>query len=315
MKARFLKCIFALKRVYGLQIELNKDLKNLTSFKIGGKAKIFVKPSGLEHFIKCCLIFKKFNIPYAIVGNATNLLIPKFFKGAVLQIASNYQDVEVHGNVIVAKAGALMNKVALTACKNDLKGMEDAFGIPGTVGGAIFMNASAFGFETSKVVSGVLAMVDGKIQEFSNEECEFGYRASVFQKLNNPIILEVNFKLEKLENQSEILLKRAINCFEKRKETQPLSSFSAGSVFKCADGQPAAILIDNCGLKGFEMGGARVSVKHANFIENYNNATFEDVVGLVSHVRRVVFEKYNKKLDVEIKVLGESDDFFFLLCS
>ena len=315
MKARFLKCVFALKRVYGLQVELNKDLKNLTSFRISGRAKIFVKPSGLEHFIKCCLIFKKFNIPYAIVGNATNLLIPKFYRGAVVQIASNYSDIEIQNDLIVAKAGALLNKVSITACKNNLKGMEEAFGIPGTLGGAIFMNASAFGFETSKIVDGVLAMVDGKIQEFSNKDCEFGYRTSIFQKLKNPIILEVNFRLKKVENESEKLLEKAIKCFEKRKETQPISSFNAGSVFKCADGQPAAILIENCGLKGFEIGGARVSPKHANFIENFNNATFEDITMLVNHVRKVVFEKHNKMLDVEIKVLGESDDFWRLPCS
>ena len=217
-------------------------------------------------------------------------------------------------NTIVVSAGTLLNKVVVEACRRGFKGMEDAFGIPGTIGGAIYMNASAFNFKISDYVSGVLAMVDGKIREFSKEECEFGYRTSIFQKFSEVIILEVNLTFNEKEDSSK-LLKSTIKLLEKRKETQPLNAFTAGSVFKNPAGLSVAKMIDEMGLKGFSIGGARVSLKHANFIENYNNATFDEVVELIKTIKEKVFEKYAIELDVEIQVLGERNDFWGLSCS
>ena len=236
------------------------------------------------------------------------------YKGAVIKIAENYSSLKVENNVFIISAGVLLNKVAVEACRRGFKGMEDAFGIPGTIGGAIFMNASAYNFKISDYVVGVLAMVDGKIKEFSKDECEFGYRTSIFQKIKDVIILEVNLKFNE-KGDSASLLKSTIKVFEKRKEVQPLNALTGGSVFKNPEGLFSAKLIDELGLKGHAVGGARVSLKHANFIENFNNATFDDVVGLIKHIKTKVFEKYSIDLEVEIKVLGEEDDFWRLPCS
>ena len=311
MKARVVKCINQLKKVYGLQCEFKKNLKYMNSFKIDGEAVIFVQPKSLEHFIRCFHIFNENNMPFYCIGNATNLLVPPKFNGAVVRIADKFSSIKVVENTIVASAGALLNKVVVEACRRGFKGMEDGFGIPGTIGGAIFMNASAYNFRISDYVTGVLAMVDGKIREFSKEECEFGYRTSIFQKLINPIILEVNLTFNEKDESSK-LLKSTIKQLEKRKETQPLNALTAGSVFKNPEGLSVAKLIDELNLKGYSIGGARISPKHANFIENYNNARFDDIVGLIKFVKQKVFEKHNLELEVEIQVLGESNDFWRL---
>lgn len=311
MKARVVRCISQLKRVYGLKFEFKKNLKNLNSFKIDGKALIYVQPQSLEHFIRCYHILKENNIPYYCIGNGTNLLIAPNYKGAVIKVGENYSNFKVENNIFIISAGVLLNKVAVEACRRGFKGLEDAFGIPGTIGGAVYMNASAYNFKISDYVVGVLAMVDGKIREFSNEECEFGYRTSIFQKFKDVIILEVNLAFNEKDDSAK-LLKSTIKVLEKRKENQPLKALTAGSVFKNPNGLFAAKLIEELGLKGYSVGGARVSLKHANFIENFNNATFDDIVGLIKDVKLKVFEKYSIDLDVEIKVLGEKDDFWRL---
>ena len=313
MKAK-LKCVSQLKKIYGLKFEVRKNLKNLNSFKIDGIAQIFVQPNNLEHFIRCFHVFEKNNVPFCCIGNGTNMLVPNNYDGAVIRIAENFSEMKFSNNVLVASSGALLNKIVIEACRKGYKGLEDAFGIPGTIGGAIYMNASAYGFRISDYVSGVLAMVDGKIKEFSNEECEFGYRTSVFQRLKNVIILEVNLKFDEKDEPNK-LLKNAIKTMQKRKFVQPIETKNAGSVFKNPVGFSAGKLIEELGLKGFNIGGAKVSEKHANFIENFNNATFSDIVDLIKYIKNKVFEKYKIELDVEIQVLGEKNDFWGLSCS
>lgn len=304
MFVKMLKLKNALKKIYGLKFKTNFEMKSITSFKIGGKAKIFIEPSNLEHFIKVYHLLSDLKIPYVVLGNCTNVLISdKGFEGAVIKIGNEFSNFEIHDNLIIARSGALLNKIISVACKNNLQGMEEGFGIPGTIGGAVYMNASAYSFEMAGVVKSVLAMVDGKIKEFSNAECEFGYRKSVFQKLTNVIILEVEFDLKKVVNVN--LFEIALATMKKRRESQPLNTFNAGSIFKKVGNESAGKIIDELGLKSFSCGGAKISEKHANFIENYNNATFNDVMVLIDFIKKYVKVNKDINLETEIKVIGE----------
>lgn len=283
-----------------------EDMKNHTSFKIGGKADYFVKPSSIDE-IKAVLNFAKSNdVPLTIVGNGSNLLVRDGgIRGITLK--PDLQDISIYENdddvEIEVGAGYPVSKLAMIATSKEITGLEFLSGIPGTIGGALRMNAGAFGSEMKDCVICTKCMdYDGNIIEINGEEHQFGYRTSIFA--TKPyIILETKLKL-KYGDKASIEAKVA-ECTSQRHAKQPLSMPSAGSVFKRGNGFVTAHLIDEAGLKGYSVGDAEVSEVHAGFIVNKGNATANDVIELINHIKKVVLEKYNEELELEILIVGE----------
>ena len=281
----------------------DEPMSRHTSFKIGGNADLFVTPENEQQasaIIKRC---RELEIKYYLIGNGSNLLVSdEGLRGVVIAFTKAMGDITVCGNTITAQAGALLSTVCRTACENNLSGMEFAFGIPGSIGGAIFMNAGAYGGEMKDITVSVRALFpNGEIYELDANDVRFGYRMSIFQK-NSAVILSAKFEL-KADDKAEIE-SRMNDILQRRKDKQPLEWPSAGSAFKRPKDGFAAALIDECGLKGFTVGGAQVSEKHAGFVINRNNATCKDVIELLGQVKGVVFGKTGVLLEPEIKQLG-----------
>lgn len=281
-------------------VKYNEPMKMHTSFKVGGNADRFLIIDSKEKLTKVLNLDLK-NI--YIIGNGTNILVrDKGIRGTVIKyVAKNY---EINDNIIKVEAGmpnALLSKPIL---ENSIEGLEFAFGIPGTIGGAIVMNAGAFGREMKDVVVSTtyIDLDTKKTETINNLEHEFRYRESIFSK-KHAVILETMLKLEK-GNREEI--KKKIEEYrEKRINTQPLDVPSAGSTFKRGEGYITAKLIDESGLKGFTIGGAKVSEKHAGFIVNSKDAKAEDIINLIEYVKQKVYEKFGKHIEEEIKIIGE----------
>ncbi len=294
----------ALKKcLYSGKIKKNASLSDLSSFKIGGKCKILVEVTTIEEIIKVTLALQKYNAKYVVLGNGTNTLFSSDgYKGVVLKISHRFGYIEKLGNSLIVDGGTNFNSVLSQASDLGLGGLEEGAGIPGSVGGMVVMNAGAFGFKMSDVVKSVLALVDGKIRHFTNAECGFGYRKSVFQSLNNPIILRVEFGLKKA---SKTRIKKTIaSTLALRSEKQPIGEPSCGSVFKRIEGINVSKLLDDEGYKGRRVGGAMVSTKHANFIINTGDATSEDVLALVNLIKKEIYDKYKISLESEIKYIS-----------
>lgn len=294
----------ALKKcLYSGKIKKNANLSKLSSFKIGGKCKILVEVTSIEEIIKVTLALQKYKEKYVVVGNGTNTLFSsEGYKGVVLKISQSFGYIEKLGNSLIVDGGTNFNSVLSQASSLGLGGLEEGAGIPGSVGGMVMMNAGAFGFKMSDVVTSVLALVDGKIRHFTNAECGFGYRKSVFQSLNNPIILRVEFGLKKA---SKTRIKKTIaSILAQRSEKQPLGVCSCGSVFKRIEGVNVSKLLDDEGYKGRKVGGAMVSTKHANFIINIGGATSDDVLTLINLIKKEIYDKYKISLESEIKYIS-----------
>ncbi len=283
-------------------IRLNEDMSKHTSIKIGGPADIFIKIKTIEELKYILEVAKEKNIPITVIGNGSNLLVKdKGIRGIVLQI--KIDEISVNATEIEVGAGTLLSKLSKTAYENSLAGLEFAAGIPGTIGGAITMNAGAYGGEFKDiVVSTTYIDKDLNIHTISNKEHNFEYRNSIF-KDKNFIILKSKLKLkEDIKENIEAKMKQNSN---KRKESQPIEYPSAGSVFKRGNGFITAEAIDKCGLKGYNIRDAYVSEKHAGFIVNKGKATAKDVIDLIEYIKQVVYEKYKIKIEMEIKIIGE----------
>lgn len=295
---------YELEKIFDKQnIKYSEPMKNHTSFKVGGPAEILVIPEKAWQVISAVKLFKENNIPFFIMGNGTNLVVKDGgYKGAVIKLTL-LNDIKVEDNRIKAQAGAFLSNVSMEALKYSLKGMEFASGIPGTVGGAVTMNAGAYGPEIKDVIeTAILVDYDGNIHCLSRDELELSYRHSIVQS-KNYIVLEAVFALEK--GDASAIKSRMDELNKRRMERQPLNYPSAGSTFKRPEGYFAGKLIEDAGLKGFSIGGAKVSEKHAGFIINYNNACAKDIIELVKKVQEVVYEKFNVLLEPEIKIIGE----------
>ena len=286
---------------YG-EIKENEPLKDYTSFKIGGPAKFVILPKTLEEFIKLVLFLQKNKINYYVLGNGTNILVSDLGYDGVIIKTTNYNEITRNNDVLEVNAGAGLQDVCVFAQNNSLQGLEEAAGIPGTVGGAVLMNAGAFLYTTENVVLGVLAIVDSKIRYYLNDECEFEYRNSIFSSIPNCIILRVDFIL-KPSNKEELLAKRN-EILKLRASKQPLNLPSAGSIFKKVDGYVISKIIDEEGLKGLNVNDAMVSKKHAGFIINNGNATAKDVITLINQIKQIIKNNRNIVLIEEIKYLG-----------
>lgn len=286
-------------------VKIDEPMKKHTNFKIGGNADVFVIAKSTEE-IKCVIKFsKENNIPLTILGNGSNVLVSdKGIRGIVLQVGTKEIKIEKQKNALVeVEAGVMLGALAQVLLKQSISGFEFAAGIPGSIGGAIRMNAGAYGGEMKDIVKDVTVLNEkGEINILTNEECEFSYRHSRFTN-SKEIIIKATLELP-FGNENEIKAKMD-EYAQSRKEKQPLNLPSAGSTFKRGADFITAKLIDECGLKGYTSGNAQVSTLHAGFVVNLGNATAQDVLSVVSHVKQVVLEKTGKQIELEIELLGE----------
>ncbi|MCI7702252.1 MAG: UDP-N-acetylmuramate dehydrogenase [Tenericutes bacterium] len=281
------------------KVERNPLLSKYTTYKVGGKALAIVYPKNVDGLIKLLRLLKENDVKYKILGNGSNLLFSdSLFEGIIIKLSS-FDEVEFFGNNKVrVGAGYSLIKLSLLTAKKGLAGLEFASGIPGTVGGAVFMNAGAYKSDMGYVVQEVKVLTpDYKIITLENKELNFHYRSSFLQKHPEYICLEVIIKLKKGDREilNEVINERR----ERRRESQPLEYPSAGSVFRNPDGGFAGKMIEDLGLKGYSNGGAKVSEKHANFIINYNKATSKDIKELIDYVHDAVLKEYNVDLKIE----------------
>ena len=290
-------------RQKNIDFALNESMKNHTSFKIGGNADVFISPKNNKECSDIVLECNTEKIPYIIIGRGSNLLVrDEGIRGAVISISNNFSKIDAISDTIFrCQAGASLASVCSFALENSLSGMEFAYGIPGNIGGAIYMNAGAYGGEMKDiVVSCEYLDQNGKLHTISANQLDFSYRHSFFSD-KNYIIVSVTIALEK--GNAEEIKEKMTDILKRRKEKQPLEFPSAGSTFKRPEGSYASLLVDECGLKGMRVGDAQVSEKHAGFIINRANATAKDVLELVEKVQNIVKEKTGFYLEPEIKII------------
>ena len=286
------------------EVVTEEPMSRHTTFRIGGPADYFVTPHTKEEIRQVIRLCKEEEIPFAVLGNGSNLLVgDKGFRGVIIQLFKNFSDITIEEETIYAQSGALLVRLANQAAEQGLTGLEFASGIPGTLGGAVVMNAGAYGGEMKDVIlwSDVLTE-DGEFLRLSGEELELGYRTSVIQK-EPYFVLGAALRLKK-GDQTEI---RSVmeELKEKRVSKQPVEYPSAGSTFKRPEGYFAGKLIMDAGLRGFSVGGAQVSEKHCGFVINKGGATAEEVQLLMKEVADRVEEKFGVRLEPEVKMLGE----------
>ena len=282
----------------------NEPMMRHTTFRVGGAADYFITPQSSKEAADIVRLLLQYSEPFYILGNGSNLLVSdEGYRGVILNISKGLGDVVVSGTKIRAGAGALLSQVASVAINAGLKGLVFASGIPGSIGGAIVMNAGAYGGEMKDVVESVtmLDIASGEMVTRSGEEMAFGYRTSLV-KSHPYLVLEVTMNLEK--GDTDELKEEARELAIKRKEKQPLEYPSAGSTFKRPEGYFAGKLIEDCGLKGCRIGGAEVSKKHSGFVINTGNATALDIISLINHIRAEVYKRFRVVLEPEVIMLG-----------
>lgn len=286
-----------------MEIKKNEAMKNHTSFKIGGNADFFSEPSSAEEISELIGYAENNNLPYTIIGNGSNLLVgDKGIRGLVIKIDKSFGNAEIKDNIITAQSGILLSRLSAIALDAGLSGLEFASGIPGTLGGGVYMNAGAYGSEMKDVVKKVSYLEDGIIKTISAANADFAYRHSFFTG-KNAVILSAELELRHADRDE--IRATTEDLRKKRTSKQPLSMPSAGSTFKRPEGYFAGKLIEDSGLKGFSIGGAQVSEKHSGFVVNTGNATAADVVCLIKHIQKTVHEKFGVILETEVKFLGE----------
>lgn len=285
-------------------VKLDEPMKNHTSFKVGGPADILVTPVSVSQLSQILKLCKNKSVPVFVMGNGTNLIVrDKGIKGVVVKIFDNLNQFTVKDDIITAYAGILLSRVSTIAYENGLTGLEFACGIPGTLGGAVAMNAGAYGGEMKDVVVETEYMdKDGEIRVVRDDGHQFGYRTSFIQK-NSGIVIKTSMKLKK-GNKEEI---KALmdDLTQRRQEKQPLEMPSAGSIFKRPEGYFAGKLIEDCGLRGHRIGGAEVSQKHCGFIVNTGDAKAKDILDLIEYIRNTVKMKFGVDMQTEVRIVGE----------
>lgn len=282
-------------------IKYDEPMSAHTTFRIGGKADCYIEPS-FQEVEPLFAFLKQEQIPYTLIGNGSNLLVSdEGIEGVTVSFGTSIAEVSCEGTTLKAQAGILLSRLASFAAEHSLKGLEFASGIPGTLGGAITMNAGAYGGEMKDVVTYVTLLEDGEIKRCPASEMDFSYRHSKVLE-SDIIVLAVEMDLQE-GNQKEILaLSKELN--QRRVDKQPLNYPSAGSTFKRPEGHFAGKLIEDAGLKGYTVGGAQVSEKHSGFVINIGGATAKDVRDLISDVKRIVKEKFDVTLEPEVRMIG-----------
>ena len=291
-----------------LNIQENYPMRKHLSFRCGGNARFFAEIESIDELILAQKFSIDKNIPLFILGQGTNILISDLgYNGLIIKLGKSFNSFELSDNgtqmIAKAKAGVILGSLSRKVSKEGFAGLQMLAGIPGTIGGAVYMNAGAYGQEISDTLTEVTTLTEkGELKTYSNKECSFAYRSSIFQK-NKEIILEASFKLPKSER--NILESEIENAMKSRREKQPLDKPNAGSAFKRPkEGFPGAF-IEQAGLKGFKIGDAQVSEKHANFIVNLGNATAKEIAELFNYVEQKVYERFQIKLEREVIFLGD----------
>jgi UDP-N-acetylmuramate dehydrogenase len=294
-----------LKNIVSEEDILTKEyMKNHTSFKIGGSADFLVTPRTVDQIQNLIKTLKKENIPVFIMGNGSNLLVSdKGIRGVVIKLSKNFSSFSISGDEVTAQSGILLSTLSKSIVNESLSGFEFASGIPGTIGGAVTMNAGAYDSEMKNIVEEVVAMdMDGNIKTFTNQEMNFRYRKSRVTD-ETLVVLEAKLKLEKGNIED---IKAKIDDFTVRRTTkQPLTAYSAGSTFKRPEGYFAGKLIEDAGLKGIIMRNAAVSSLHSGFVINTGDATCENILELIEFIKLTVFSKFGVMLEEEVRVVGE----------
>jgi len=277
-------------------------MANHTTFKIGGSADIYVQPAKRKELFRVIEECWNNEADFVILGNASNVLVPdEGYRGVIVHLRPYMNTCEIKDNVLKADAGAMLASIAGDALEAGLSGLEFASGIPGTVGGAVCMNAGAYNHDIAEVCSAVdILLPSGKLRSFSNEEMDFGYRDSVINR-NEGFVIGASFKLTPGRRQDISEYMRDLN--GRRRQSQPLEYPSVGSIFKRPKGHYTGKLIEDCNLKGYSIGGAQVSEKHAGFIVNTGEATSQDVLDLIEHITTEVWNKFAVMLEPEVKIL------------
>ncbi len=297
-----LEGLMIMQSIFGdIKCKENELMSFHTTFKIGGAAKYFFTPDTVEEIVRIINICRAHNIKHMIIGNGSNILFSdEGYDGAIIQIYGNYNHIDEYEDGLYACAGALLSKLAAVARDKSMTGMEFAAGIPGTLGGAVVMNAGAYGGEMKDIIEYVdILEADGSVKRYSCDAMGFGYRKSIVTE--DRIVLGAKLKLAK--GDKRVIQARMDELKEARTSKQPLEFPSAGSTFKRPEGYFAGKLIDDSGLRGFTCGGAMVSQKHCGFVINYDNATCKDVLELIKQVQDVVEDKFGVRLEPEVKII------------
>ena len=285
------------------KVSFNVPMKKHTTFRIGGECDIFCEPKNAYELAGLIRLLNENNQSYIVLGNGSNVLVSdEGIRGVVIKIGEQMSEVSVCGEEITSGAGILLSRLSKKAMNESLSGMECISGIPGSVGGAVYMNAGAYGAEIADILQSLTYVSrEGEIITLEKADLSLGYRKSVFME-NGGIVTSCVLKLKK--GDKEKIAQDMAEVTKKRVEKQPLELPSAGSTFKRPQGYFAGALIEECGLKGYSVGGAKVSEKHAGLVVNFDNATANDVLAVIEHVQKTVYEKFGVGLEPEVKFIG-----------
>lgn len=286
-------------------VKLNEDMKLHTTFRIGGPADYYVEPNTKEEVRQLLLLCRKEEMPYYIIGNGSNLLVgDKGFRGLIIQIGKNLNKVTFGENGhVTAQTGVMLSKLAMEIAEHGYTGFEFAAGIPGTLGGAVTMNAGAYGGEIKDcIVSAFAVSQTGEFLTLSKEQLDLSYRNSIIQK-EHYVVLEAEFRFEKADKKA--VLETIADLNQRRRDKQPLNYPSAGSTFKRPEGYFAGKLIMDAGLRGFRVGGIMISEKHCGFVINVDNGTAKEALMLIDAVKKKVLEQFGVVLEPEVRMIGE----------
>lgn len=286
------------------KVKRNELLSQHTTMKIGGPADLFIEPSSLENIQKVMTFIKEHKLPWRAIGRGSNLLVSdKGIEGVVIKLGSGLNHLSINESTIMVGGGHSLVSLSTLISKKGLSGLEFASGIPGSVGGAVYMNAGAHGSDISKILTKAhILFEDGSIEWLSNDEMEFTYRTSVLQKKRPGIVLEAEFKLAMGDR--TVIVSQMQKNKDYRKETQPWNFPCAGSIFRNPLPNYAGKLIEEAGLKGFQIGGAKISEMHGNFIVNAGNATAKDVLDLIQYIKDKIEHLFGVKMETEVEIIG-----------
>ncbi|MCM3441197.1 UDP-N-acetylmuramate dehydrogenase [Metabacillus halosaccharovorans] len=284
----------------------NESLAKHTTIKIGGPADIYIEPNSTDSLCKAIEIIKDNNVKWTVIGRGSNLLVAdKGIEGVVIKLGAGMDDFDLNGEILTVGGGCSVIKLATIISKKGLSGLEFASGIPGSIGGAVYMNAGAHGSDMSKiVVKARILFDDGTIQWLSNEELDFSYRTSILQEKRPGICIEAVLQLKTGEKEDIVAVMQKNKDY--RRDTQPWNYPCAGSIFRNPLPNYAGQLVEAAGLKGYQLGGAKISEMHGNFIVNAGGATAQDVLDLIAFVKRTILEKYDITMETEVEIIGRN---------
>jgi len=282
---------------------VNEPMSQHTTFRVGGPADMMFFPAGAQELVQALKLAREAGVEAHVVGNGSNLLVRDGgIRGLTIVLGEHFSQVCVEGTRIYAQAGAMLSRVAMAAQNAGLAGLEFAGGIPGTLGGGCAMNAGAYGGQISDVLVSAEVLLGDEVKTLSREEMQMGYRSTLPLR-EGGIVLSAVFELR--EDDKEEIYARMRELGARRRDKQPLNMPSAGSTFKRPEGHFAGALIEGCGLKGYAIGGAQVSEKHAGFVVNTGSATAQDILDLIAHIQRMVKQETGVDLELEVKIMGE----------